>query len=322
MATVSKGYTFGSTEQVTHTKLHTLLDSAAVTDIVNADVASAAEILGTKFDLTEVGTIGSAQASAAKFTTITATGSQQFGGGDWTWNEEGASGLSARWEGGSEPNLMTIETDTDTVLWGASAIHSASGVAVAYGILGIGHTATASAGEFRIYEGSNYAGFSISSALNTTYTHQFPSASALAGQVLVSDGASAFIWGNGGVEYASGDYVICESNSEEDTGDSSYVKTKEVIMDKGGSVHVGFEVQGGFAKDASAKIYINGEDWGGIVTHTPDNTWETHSEVVSGLAVGDLLQVYGKCEATGGGVRNLKLKADCAGHPCPHDTYD
>jgi hypothetical protein len=48
MATVSKGYTFGSTELVTNTKLHSLVDSATVTSIVNADVASNAAIVDTK----------------------------------------------------------------------------------------------------------------------------------------------------------------------------------------------------------------------------------------------------------------------------------
>jgi hypothetical protein len=37
MATVTRGYTFGSTEQVTNTKLHSLADSATVTAIVSAD---------------------------------------------------------------------------------------------------------------------------------------------------------------------------------------------------------------------------------------------------------------------------------------------
>lgn len=48
MATVTKGYSFGSTELVTNTKLHTLVDSATVTNIVNADVKSNAAIVDTK----------------------------------------------------------------------------------------------------------------------------------------------------------------------------------------------------------------------------------------------------------------------------------
>jgi len=38
MAEISRGYSFGATEQVTAAKLHTLVDSATVTEIVNADI--------------------------------------------------------------------------------------------------------------------------------------------------------------------------------------------------------------------------------------------------------------------------------------------
>lgn len=39
-ATVSRGYTFGSTEQVTNTKLHTLVDGSTVTGITGSDMAN------------------------------------------------------------------------------------------------------------------------------------------------------------------------------------------------------------------------------------------------------------------------------------------
>jgi hypothetical protein len=48
MATVTKGYTFGATETVTNAKLHSLVDSATVTAIVNADVDASAAIADTK----------------------------------------------------------------------------------------------------------------------------------------------------------------------------------------------------------------------------------------------------------------------------------
>ncbi len=53
MASVGKGYTFGSTEQVTNTKLHSLVDSATVTAIVNNDVDASAAILESKVDFHE-----------------------------------------------------------------------------------------------------------------------------------------------------------------------------------------------------------------------------------------------------------------------------
>ena len=44
MATVTNGYSFGATERVTNTKLHSLLTDATVTAIANADIASDAAI--------------------------------------------------------------------------------------------------------------------------------------------------------------------------------------------------------------------------------------------------------------------------------------
>lgn len=48
MATLTKGYTFGATEQVTAAKLHSLVDSATISSIVNADITNATIDLTTK----------------------------------------------------------------------------------------------------------------------------------------------------------------------------------------------------------------------------------------------------------------------------------
>ena len=48
MATIGRGYTFGATELVTNTKLHSLVDSAMISEIVNADIDSNAAIVDTK----------------------------------------------------------------------------------------------------------------------------------------------------------------------------------------------------------------------------------------------------------------------------------
>lgn len=45
MATVTKGQTFGSTEQITNTKLHNLVDLATVTSIAVSDLSTG--ILGS-----------------------------------------------------------------------------------------------------------------------------------------------------------------------------------------------------------------------------------------------------------------------------------
>jgi len=69
MATVTKGRTFVSGEVVTPTKLNTLVDSATVTQIVNADIDAAAAIVDTK-----LATIATAGKVANSATTATAGG--------------------------------------------------------------------------------------------------------------------------------------------------------------------------------------------------------------------------------------------------------
>ena len=44
--TITKGYSFGSTELVTNTKLHTLVDSATITGIVSAEITDATIVDG------------------------------------------------------------------------------------------------------------------------------------------------------------------------------------------------------------------------------------------------------------------------------------
>lgn len=52
MATLTRGITYGSSESITNTKLHTLVDSGTCTAIVNADVSAGAAIAYSKLVLT------------------------------------------------------------------------------------------------------------------------------------------------------------------------------------------------------------------------------------------------------------------------------
>ena len=51
-AAITKGYTFGATELVTNSKLHSLVDDATILGIVNAEIASGAAIDESKLSLT------------------------------------------------------------------------------------------------------------------------------------------------------------------------------------------------------------------------------------------------------------------------------
>jgi hypothetical protein len=63
MANLSRGITFGATEQVTNAKLHALVDSASIGGIVNADIDGSADISSDKinFTLSDYVTIAGAQ---------------------------------------------------------------------------------------------------------------------------------------------------------------------------------------------------------------------------------------------------------------------
>ena len=71
MATLSKGYTFGSTETVTDTKLHNLVDDGSISNIVNADIGAAASIALSKLALSDNATLSG---------DITFTGTVDFSG--------------------------------------------------------------------------------------------------------------------------------------------------------------------------------------------------------------------------------------------------
>lgn len=61
-ATIVKGYTFGSTELVTSAKLHSLVDSATISGIVNAEISASAAIADSK--LATISTAGKVSGAA------------------------------------------------------------------------------------------------------------------------------------------------------------------------------------------------------------------------------------------------------------------
>ena len=74
MSTISAGYTFGSTELVTNTKLHTLIDSATITGITSSELSITAANIATNASI--VSTAGAKvvnlySCSAGSISTIT-----------------------------------------------------------------------------------------------------------------------------------------------------------------------------------------------------------------------------------------------------------
>ena len=50
MATITRGITFGASETITNAKLHSLVDDASVTNIVDSDISASAAISSSKMD--------------------------------------------------------------------------------------------------------------------------------------------------------------------------------------------------------------------------------------------------------------------------------
>lgn len=76
MASLNRGQTFSVTETITNSKLHALVDSGSVTNIVNADIDSNAGIVDTK--LADITTLGKISAIALRNLSSLPTGAGVF----------------------------------------------------------------------------------------------------------------------------------------------------------------------------------------------------------------------------------------------------
>lgn len=99
MATVTKGKTFGTTEEVTAAKLHQLVDSATVTGIVNADIDASADIASSKL------------ADKTGSDTDLVTGTAGTDGNLIKWNADGDAVDSTF--GVLDENDLSSDSDTD-----------------------------------------------------------------------------------------------------------------------------------------------------------------------------------------------------------------
>ena len=80
MASITKGYTFGATEQVTNTKLHTLVDSATIDLTVGVALGTTTPSSGAFVSVTATGGIisGLLQATSGAMTSFSASGTSLF----------------------------------------------------------------------------------------------------------------------------------------------------------------------------------------------------------------------------------------------------
>jgi len=181
-ATIGRGKTFTNTEQVTNTKLHTLVDSATITGIVNAEIAAAAAIaytklsltggivnadinasagiVGSKLDLTSPGAIGSTAAGTGAFSTLKVGTTNQ---GDILYDN--ATSL-VRLTPGTAGNTLKSGGAAANPSW--AALNLAGGAAYITGALPIANGGTGTTGDNIIKGWINFNGTGTI-AINDSY---------------------------------------------------------------------------------------------------------------------------------------------------------
>lgn len=121
-------------------------------------------------------------------------------------------------------------------------------------------------------------------------------------------------------DYAVGPYVITASYLEEsDTTGGTYVKKKEILIDRPGAIRVYFEIRSSQAGQAVyGRIYKNGAAWG---TERVNNTttYAGWDEDFSDYEVGDLIQLYVRSFGTTSVYcQNYYIKTDLASYHSIH----
>lgn len=112
-------------------------------------------------------------------------------------------------------------------------------------------------------------------------------------------------------DYAAGDNLLIRNRGEVSTTViSPPTKVKEILLGRGGTLRIKFELKTTSAYSACGAMYKNGTrlgDW----ACTTSQTYVTISQDVSGWSAGDLLQLYIYIDSIGTAyARNLYLYAD------------
>lgn len=251
MATVTRGYSFSATETVTAAKLHSMVDSATVTGIVDTDVAAGAAIASTKIaqDLSGYATID---------TTQTITGDKTYTG-----------------------TTVFNPTLPDSNL---SQITTANKVAV-----------SAITGTIPVNQGGT-GQTTANAALNAL----LPAQTTANGQYLTSNGTDTS-WGSiiTLTPYTAGTLVESTAPTDKSTNSTTYTKVKEFSpLLRSGTISVYFSMTRSGSGPAYGKVYINGSAVGTERTDTYSGSEDFT------VAVGDIVQIYGR-NNTGGGSNTM-----------------
>jgi len=107
---------------------------------------------------------------------------------------------------------------------------------------------------------------------------------------------------------AGSTYLIVSADNEVKVSlTGQYVKAKEVVLDKGGTLRIAFDLRslsGGAY--VYARVYRNGTAVG--TTQQTNEAWKTYTQDISGWSPGDLLQIFVNSYTDSAPVlRNLRL---------------
>ena len=98
---------------------------------------------------------------------------------------------------------------------------------------------------------------------------------------------------NAGLQaYTAGDYLLYTNDTERNTSNGSYVKLKEIKIQRAGTYRIKFDLRSDGGGTAYGRIYKNGSAIGTERTTTLTSD-DPYSEDVSSLVTGDLIQIYG-----------------------------
>lgn len=277
MATLNRGITFSSTETITNTKLHLLVDNATISGIVDADISPGAAIQFSKL-----------LASAIDASLLVNLANMVAGAGKIPFANLPVPFGSTYVSLISIPNL------------------SLQPIVLASWIDGI---------SFRNLQSSpSLAGqFPYWSLVGSLGSGSFPAFDGVS-KFVGSSGAAIAVLGDYPANSTSFNSLSpvynCDTQRTANTGLNAYTKTKALLVPRNGAVRIKFDIKHSTGVGSAAgRIYRNGVAVGTIQLNAT-SSFVTYSEDISGWTAGDSLELWGDETSHTGGIillRNLRV---------------
>jgi len=114
-------------------------------------------------------------------------------------------------------------------------------------------------------------------------------------------------------DYTAGNNLLASADREY-VGAGGFMKLKEIILPRGGTLRIDFEMKSNADHGARAQIYRNDSPVGTHYYATTPGQYQSYSQDISGWSAGDKCQLYGG--HNGGGTAYIKnFKIYCATPP-------